>query len=112
MPTASAIDFERSIMKQTPLGCAVRLRHCTRAASALVSRTPEDSNRQASSRETSLIDVSRRLSTPRGEIVQVGYFTPVGGSTIGSYWITDEIVYSIDITRGIDILRYTAGPTP
>lgn len=47
-----------------------------------------------------------------GEIVQVGYFTPVGGSTIGSHWITDEIVYSIDITRGIDILRYKADPAP
>lgn len=47
-----------------------------------------------------------------GRIAQVGYFTPLGGSTIASYWITKEIVYAIDITRGIDILRYTSDPRP
>jgi hypothetical protein len=41
-----------------------------------------------------------------GEISEVGHFLPWGGSTIASYWITDEIVYSIDVTRGIDILRF------
>jgi hypothetical protein len=43
-----------------------------------------------------------------GRISEVGHFTPWGGSTIASYWITDEIVYSIDVVRGIDILRFTA----
>jgi hypothetical protein len=32
---------------------------------------------------------------------------PHGGSTGASYWITDEIVYSVDYARGIDILRFT-----
>jgi hypothetical protein len=41
-----------------------------------------------------------------GEIEQVGYFTPVGGATIASYWITPSIVYAIDEQRGLDILRY------
>lgn len=50
---------------------------------------------------TRFLDVDRR-----GRISQVGYFTPAGGSTIAAYWITDEIVYAIDVTRGIDILRF------
>ncbi len=51
---------------------------------------------------TRFIDVS-----PKGKINEVGYFMPHGGSTGASYWITDEIVYSVDYTRGIDILRFT-----
>lgn len=43
---------------------------------------------------------------PKGAITEVGYFLPAGGSTIASYWITDDIVYSIDLVRGIDILRF------
>lgn len=35
-----------------------------------------------------------------------GLFLPLGGETIATYWVTDEIVYAIDTTRGIDILRY------
>ena len=42
----------------------------------------------------------------KGKISEVGYFMPVGGETIATYWITDEIVYAIDISRGIDILRF------
>lgn len=44
-----------------------------------------------------------------GQIERVGYFLPYGGSTSAVYWVTDEIVYAVDYTRGIDILRYT-GP--
>lgn len=44
-----------------------------------------------------------------GQIEEVGYFTPIGGETISTVWITDEIVYAIDLTRGIDILRFDAG---
>jgi hypothetical protein len=51
---------------------------------------------------TRFIDVS-----PKGQINEVGWFMPHGGSTGASYWITDEIVYSVDYTRGIDILRFT-----
>ena len=43
----------------------------------------------------------------KGKIKEVGWFLPHGGSTSGGYWITDEIVYSVDYARGIDILRYT-----
>lgn len=56
---------------------------------------------------TRFLDVNKK-----GEIAEVGYFTPIGGSTIATYWITKEIVYSIDITRGIDILRYRDDPRP
>ncbi|HEX2195653.1 MAG TPA: hypothetical protein VHJ76_01905, partial [Actinomycetota bacterium] len=45
--------------------------------------------------------------TPKGQLEEVGWFMPHGGSTGASYWITDEIVYSVDYTRGIDILRFT-----
>ncbi len=41
-----------------------------------------------------------------GEISEVGHFMPVGGSTIASYWITQDVVYSLDVQRGIDVLRY------
>lgn len=42
----------------------------------------------------------------KGKIAEVGYFMPAGGETIATYWITDDIVYAIDISRGIDILRF------
>ena len=42
----------------------------------------------------------------KGTISEAGYFTPAGGETIATYWVNDEIVYAIDLTRGIDILRY------
>jgi hypothetical protein len=41
-----------------------------------------------------------------GEIAERGYFVPFGGSTIASYWITEDVVYSIDLVRGIDILTF------
>jgi hypothetical protein len=47
--------------------------------------------------------------SPAGKISEVGYFTPFGGETIATYWITNEIVYAVDLHRGIDILRYSAG---
>lgn len=43
----------------------------------------------------------------RGMIDEVGYFMPAGGSPIAAYWLTDDIVYTIDFERGIDILRFT-----
>jgi hypothetical protein len=41
-----------------------------------------------------------------GKLRQVGYFLPFGGSTSAVHWVTDRIVYVIDYTRGIDILRW------
>lgn len=32
---------------------------------------------------------------------------PVGGNTIATYWITDRIVYAMDVQRGLDILEFT-----
>jgi hypothetical protein len=49
------------------------------------------------------LDVDRK-----GQIEEVGYFTPIGGETIATYWITKDIVYAIDLHRGIDILRFEA----
>jgi len=47
--------------------------------------------------------------TPKGEIVEKGYFTPAPGHTSAVYWLTNEIVYSLDYTaRGFDILRFNA----
>jgi hypothetical protein len=50
---------------------------------------------------TRFLEVDRK-----GKIAEVGYFMPAAGETIATYWITDEIVYAIDISRGIDILQF------
>lgn len=46
----------------------------------------------------------------KGKIKEAGWFVPYGGSTSAAYWVpTDKenrIVYAVDYTRGIDILRY------
>jgi hypothetical protein len=44
--------------------------------------------------------------SPKGKISEAGYFLPYGGTTMASYWLNDEIVYGIDLTRGIDVLRW------
>lgn len=43
----------------------------------------------------------------RGGIEEIAWFLPFAGSTSASYWMNDEIIYSIDFHRGLDILRYT-----
>lgn len=43
-----------------------------------------------------------------GRIREVGHFLPVGASTSAAYWVTDEIVYTADYQRGIDIVRFDA----
>lgn len=40
-----------------------------------------------------------------GRIEELGYYVPYGGAVSAAYWVTDEIVYSVDLTRGFDILR-------
>ena len=40
-----------------------------------------------------------------GRIEELGYYVPYGGISSAAYWVTDEIVYSVDFTRGFDILR-------
>lgn len=44
---------------------------------------------------------------PTGKITEMGWFVPWGGSTSAAYWVNKEIVYAVDYTRGIDILKYT-----
>lgn len=41
-----------------------------------------------------------------GDVEEVGFFQPVTGSAFASHWVTDEIVYTIDLVRGIDVLRF------
>lgn len=43
----------------------------------------------------------------KGQITEKGYFLPLDGSAWASYWVADDIAYSIDYNRGIDILRLT-----
>jgi hypothetical protein len=40
-----------------------------------------------------------------GMISDTGGFVPLGGSVAAARWVTDEVLYSIDLHRGIDILR-------
>ena len=42
-----------------------------------------------------------------GKIKEVGFFVPNAGSTSAAYWINDRIVYAVDYSRGVDVLRYT-----
>jgi hypothetical protein len=48
--------------------------------------------------------------TSKGKIEEAGYHVPLAGSTSAAYWITDEIIYSVDYQRGLDILRFTGDP--
>jgi hypothetical protein len=50
---------------------------------------------------TRFLDVSRK-----GKITEKGWFVPVAGSTSAAYWVKDRIVYSVDYTRGIDVLKW------
>ena len=38
---------------------------------------------------------------------EVGYFLGHGADASAAYWVTADVVYSIDLDRGIDILRFT-----
>jgi hypothetical protein len=41
-----------------------------------------------------------------GSVSDVGYYLAPGTNASGAYWITCDIVYVVDYTRGIDILRF------
>ena len=43
----------------------------------------------------------------KGKISEAGYFMGWAGQASGAYWITDEIVYTVDYNRGLDILRFS-----
>jgi hypothetical protein len=42
-----------------------------------------------------------------GKIKEAGFFVPWGGSTSAAYWVNKDLVYAVDYTRGIDILRFS-----
>lgn len=42
----------------------------------------------------------------KGEISELGWFQPGNSAAWAAYWVTDEIVLSVDLNRGIDILRF------
>jgi len=51
---------------------------------------------------TRFIEVGRN-----GEITEKGHFVPTPGQTSATYWVSDDIVYSLDYTaRGFDILKF------
>ena len=45
--------------------------------------------------------------TSAGKIKEAGYFMAYAGQASAAYWITDEIVYTVDYNRGLDILRFS-----
>jgi hypothetical protein len=46
------------------------------------------------------------IVTPQGKLNRSGWFVPFGGATSAAFWITKDLVYTVDYSRGIDILRY------
>ena len=45
--------------------------------------------------------------TSTGKIVEQGFFLPMGGSTSAPHWHPNgKVIYNIDYTRGVDVLRY------
>ncbi len=54
---------------------------------------------------TRFMDVSSK-----GKISEKGWFLPHGGNAAAVEWLTNDIVYSIDLQRGFDILRYADAP--
>jgi hypothetical protein len=47
---------------------------------------------------------------PTGKIAEVGWFLPYAGETSVAYWATKDVVYSIDYTRGFDIIKFDGIP--
>ena len=45
--------------------------------------------------------------TKTGKIKEAGYFLAYAGQASAAYWITDEIIYTVDYNRGFDILRFS-----
>ncbi len=42
----------------------------------------------------------------KGHITDEGYFLPHAGISAAVYWMTDEIVYSVDLQKGFDVLKW------
>jgi hypothetical protein len=41
-----------------------------------------------------------------GKIEEAGFFLPYVGDTWAAYWVDAETIYSVDLVRGIDVLRF------
>lgn len=54
---------------------------------------------------TRFVDVA-----PDGTMEEIGWFTPAEGYAGSAQWITDDIVYSMDYRRGLEVLRLTEEP--
>ena len=96
-------DRERHVGRRSP-----RCERSARLLAALVRGAPELPRRWH--RRGRLLRPRHSLpatSTTKGRSREEGYFLPWRGSTSAAYWVTDEIVYTIDYERGFDILRYT-----
>jgi hypothetical protein len=51
--------------------------------------------------------------TPKGQIEELGYFTPLPGHHSSVYWINDTTLYALDYTaRGFDILTFDPKKKP
>lgn len=46
----------------------------------------------------------------KGKISDEGWFVPHAGNSAAVEWLTDRIVYVIDLQRGVDVLKYTGKP--
>ena len=53
-----------------------------------------------------------KVAPATGKISEVDWFLPYAGSTSAANWVNKQIVYAVDYTRGLDILRYTPIPGP
>ncbi len=42
----------------------------------------------------------------KGHITDEGWFLPHAGNSAAVYWMTDEIVYAVDLQKGFDILKW------
>ncbi|MGH2400897.1 MAG: hypothetical protein ACRDF6_13760, partial [bacterium] len=42
----------------------------------------------------------------KGKISDEGWFIPHAGNSAAVEWLTDRIVYAIDLQRGFDVLKY------
>ena len=45
----------------------------------------------------------------QGQLHEIGGFLPAGGNATAPVWLSDELLYVVDLHRGIDILRVTPG---
>jgi hypothetical protein len=44
---------------------------------------------------------------PTGKISEIGHLLAPGTNASAAYWITCDIVYSVDYTRGLDVMRFS-----